>query len=133
MLITFLFLGLVVFLLFFLIFTPIQLVETHVVSTRMVAVELLGLSEQDMRKREESRMLPGCFPCSTTLDGWDWHNHPGQSVDREAGIVHFRAWGHSNTTGWKRRGSQQEGLRGRSCLRVRGQPRGGGNGGIPEA
>lgn len=71
MLITLLFLGLpgLVLLLFFLIFTPIQLVETHVVSTRMVAVELMGLSELDMRKREVSRMLPGCFPCSAMLEG----------------------------------------------------------------
>lgn len=39
------------------------------VSTRMAAVESMGLRELDVRKREVSRMLPGCFPCSAMLDG----------------------------------------------------------------
>ena len=69
--------------------------KTNGVVTRVVAVELIVLNDNRYeKKRGESRMIPGCFPCSTTLNGGTGTITYGESVEREEGIVNFRALEH---------------------------------------
>lgn len=67
----------------------------------------MGLSDTESEKERGVKDVSWVFSLLNHIKSWD--NQQRDSVNRETGIAHFRALGHSTTTGWKSRGTNKRG------------------------